>query len=206
VASQLLITYQTKVLITWFLKGKKGQERARHQAQGLARCQGLRIEVGVDFEEVFTPVVWMESVCTILAVATHVRWHVHYTDVKSAFLNGELEEEVYVSWPPGLTIVKVDQVLALNKALYGFRQAPRAWYAKLHMSLCSLRFVRSDHEHTVYTKWEVCHPLVIGVYVNNLLITRPVDDNINRFKMEKQERFHMSDLGLLTYYLRIEVR
>lgn len=141
----------------------------------------------------------------ILAVAAHESWRVHHMDVKSAFLNGDLLEEVYVQQPPGFTFGKAGQVLKLNKALYGLRQAPRAWYAKLDACLCSLGFTRSNHEHAVYTRRAAAKPLVVGVYVDDLLITGPVDDDIACFKQEMLEQFRMSDLGLLSYYLGIEV-
>ncbi|KAF0927925.1 hypothetical protein E2562_036901 [Oryza meyeriana var. granulata] len=83
----------------------------------------------------------MESVRLLLAVAAHAGWRVHHMDVKSAFLNGELAEEVYVQQPPGFTIDGQEhKVYRLRKALYGLRQAPRAWNAKLDDSLMSLGF------------------------------------------------------------------
>jgi hypothetical protein len=84
-------------------------------------------------------------------------------------------------------------VLALNKALYGLRRALRVWYAKLHTSLSSLGFMRSDHKHAVYTGRVVSRLLVVGVYVDDLLIVGPVDDDINKFKTKMQERFCMSE-------------
>jgi hypothetical protein len=130
---------------------------------------------------------------------------VHHMNVKSPFLNGDLEEEVYARQPLGFSIGRVDQVLTLNKALYGLQHVPWAWYAKLHMSLSSLGFVRIDHEHAVYTRRVASHPLVMGVYVDDVPIAGSVDDDINRFKTEMQECFRMSDLELLTYYLGIEL-
>jgi hypothetical protein len=81
----------------------------------------------VDFEEVFAPVARMESVRVMLAVATHHGWTVHHMDVKSAFLNGDLAEEVYVHQPPGFVAEgREKKVLRLHKALYGLRRAARA--------------------------------------------------------------------------------
>ncbi|KAF0910082.1 hypothetical protein E2562_001318 [Oryza meyeriana var. granulata] len=95
----------------------------------------------------------MESVRLLLAVAAHAGWSVHHMDVKSAFLNGELAEEVYVQQPPGFVIDGQEhKVYRLRKALYGLRQAPRAWNAKLDDSLMSLGFQRSITEHAVYTR------------------------------------------------------
>jgi hypothetical protein len=82
---------------------------------------------------------------------------------------------------------------------------PRVWYEKLHSSLNEPGFMRSDHEDVVYT-WRIAsRPLVLGVYVDDLLFTKVVNTNINRLKQEMKDCFKMSDLGLLTYYLGIEV-
>jgi hypothetical protein len=81
----------------------------------------------------------METVRLLLAIAAHCEWQVHHMDVKSAFFNGDLTEEVYVHQPPGYTSIgNEDKVLRLRKALYRLRQAPRAWNAKLDESLVSL--------------------------------------------------------------------
>jgi hypothetical protein len=105
----------------------------------------------VDFEEVFTSVARMEAVCVLLALAAHSRWEVHHMDVKLAFLNSELSEEVYVVQPLGyVTTGKEQQVLKLQKALYDLQQVPRAWYAKLDDTLGTLGFTRSPLEQALY--------------------------------------------------------
>ena len=161
---------------------------------------------GVDFEEVFAPVARMETVRLLLTLAAHSSWEVHHMDVKSAFLNGDLAEEVYVAQPPGyVTVGKEQQVLRLQKALYGLRQAPRAWYAKLDESMSMLGFTRSPLEHAVYRRGNAHSFLLVGVYVDDLIITGTDQASIIEFKGQMQELFKMSDLGLLSYYLGIEV-
>src|SRR5947207_457446 len=128
-------------------------------------------------------------------------------DVKSAFLNGDLQEEVYVVQPPGFIVTgKEHKVLRLHKALYGLQQAPRAWYAKLDATLEALGFNRSDPEHAVYACGQGPARLLVGVYVDDLISTGSDDGEISRFKGEMMDTFRMSDLGLLRYYLEIEVR
>lgn len=120
----------------------------RHKARLVAK--GYVQRAGVDFNEVFATVARLDSVRALLAVAAHERWSVHHLDVKSAFLNGELSEEVYVAQPPGFAIAgRERQVLKLHKALYGIRQAPRAWNAKLDRTLATLGFTRCSEEHGV---------------------------------------------------------
>ena len=96
-------------------------------------------------------------------------------------------------------------MLKLKKALYGLRQAPRAWHAKLDESLCSLGFRRSPLEHAVYRRGNAVSYLLVGVYVDDLIITGDSVQEIERFKAQMTNKFSMSDLGLLSYYLGIEV-
>ena len=105
----------------------------------------------MDFDKVFAPVAQAETARLLLVLAAHNGWQVHHMDVKLAFLNGDLAEEVYVHQPAGYEKKnKEGHVLRLRKALYGLRQAPRAWYAKLDVSLMSLGFKRCPMEHAVY--------------------------------------------------------
>ncbi|WVZ90939.1 hypothetical protein U9M48_037189 [Paspalum notatum var. saurae] len=149
----------------------------------------------------------MESVLVVLAVAAHHGWSVHHMDVKSAFLNGELAEEVYVTQPPGFTAARHEEkVLRLHKALYGLRQAPRAWNAKLDASLHELGFTKSRCEHGLYMRGAAASRLLVGIYVGDLLITGEQQTEIEVFKGEMKKLFKMSDLGPLSYYLGIEVK
>ncbi|KAF8672420.1 hypothetical protein HU200_049631 [Digitaria exilis] len=184
--------------LKWVYKVKRDEHGnvVRHKACLVAK--GYVQHQGVDFDEVFA--------LLMLAVAAHFGWEVHHMDVKSAFLNGELKEEAYVAQPPGYIDAKhPGKVLRLHKALYGLRQAPRAWNAKLDATLLSLGFRRSDSEHGVYTRGEKQRRLIVGVYVDDLIITGGDNTELQVFKGEMKKRFRMSDLGILSYYLGIEV-
>jgi hypothetical protein len=116
-------------------------------------AKGYVQQPGVDFKEVFTPVAWLEMVRVLLAYATNEGWPVHHMDMKLAFLNDDLLEEVCVSQPLGFIIKgEEDKVLHLIKALYGLRQMLRAWYAKLDASLVELGFQRGEAEDAMYTR------------------------------------------------------
>lgn len=154
----------------------------------------------------FAPVARIESVRLLIALAAQEGWPVHHMDVKSAFLNDELQEEVYVRQPDGFLVEgQEDKVLRLSKALYGLRQAPRAWNAKLDQTLRPLGFTHSDSEHAVYARGHGSLRLLVGVYVDDLIVTGNDDSEIDRFKQEMQAQFKMSDLGLLSFYLGKEV-
>jgi hypothetical protein len=128
-------------------------------------------------------------------------------DVKSAFLNGDLQEEVYVEQPSDFIVTsKEHKVLKLKKALYGLHQAPRAWNMKLYDTLLSLGFRRTPSKHVIYVWWNGNVQLVVGVYVDDLIITGLDHNNIRSFKEEMAAAFKMSDLSLLHYYLGIEVK
>ncbi|KAM3194681.1 hypothetical protein ACQJBY_070996 [Aegilops geniculata] len=148
----------------------------------------------------------MDSVRVLVALAAHHGWQVHHMDVKSAFLNGDLQEEVYMQQPPGYAVDGQEgKVLRLRKALYGLRQAPRAWNAKLDESLCALGFERCPSEHAVYRRGTGGSLLIVGVYVDDLIITGAAMPEIDTFKQQMTTMFRMSDLGKLSYYLGIEV-
>ncbi|GKE03752.1 ribonuclease H-like domain, reverse transcriptase, RNA-dependent DNA polymerase [Tanacetum coccineum] len=192
--------------LKWVFKTKKDANGniIKHKARLVAK--GYIQEHGIDFKEVFAPVARMETIRLLLAIAANNKWEVHHLDVKSAFLHGDLKEEVYVTQPEGF-ITRQDQgkVYRLIKALYGLRQAPRAWNIKLDNTLKSLDFKKCALEQAIYTKTSKDSTLLIGVYVDDLIITGTPKKEIDKFKAQMEEKFEMSDLGLLAYYLGIEV-
>ena len=193
--------------LKWVFKLKKDAagNTIRHKARLVAK--GYVQRRGIDFDEVFAPVARLETVRLLIAVAAQEGWEIHHLDVKSAFLNGELEEEVYVVQTPGFEQKESEEkVFKLRKALYGLRQAPRAWNIKLDRSLISLGFVRSPLEHAVYVRSSGGARLLVGVYVDDLVVTGSNIDEVKKFKKQMLDLFSMSDLGLLSYYLGIEVK
>ena len=193
--------------LKWVFKVKRDQKGniVKHKARLVAK--GYAQRHGVDYEEVFAPVARLETVRLVLALAAQGKWEVHHMDVKSAFLNDDLQEEVYVTQPPGFMNPKYSgRVMKLNKALYGLKQAPRAWNSKLDQELVKLGFCRSEEEHAVYKRGSGNTLLLLGVYVDDLIICGPDTRLIAEFKKEMCNTFSMSDLGLLSYYLGLEVR
>ncbi|KAM0018090.1 putative RNA-directed DNA polymerase [Helianthus debilis subsp. tardiflorus] len=148
----------------------------------------------------------METVRLMLALAAYQGWEVHHLDVKSAFLHGDLKEEVYVSQPEGfIKPGNEGKVYRLSKALYGLRQAPRAWNTKLDQTLKSLNLMKCTLESAIYTRTSEASTLIVGVYVDDLIVTGTSKKEIDIFKSQMKNKFDMSDLGLLAYYLGIEV-
>ena len=168
--------------LKWVYKVKKDArgEVLKHKARLVAK--GYVQQHGIDYYEVFAPVARLESVRVLLALAANAGWAVHHMDVKSAFLNGELQEEVYVQQPPGFVVAgKEHLVLRLNKALYGLKQAPRAWNTKLDTCLGKLGFTRCPSEHAVYARGTATTRLIVGVYVDDLVITGADTREIDNF-------------------------
>jgi hypothetical protein len=127
-------------------------------------------------------------------------------NVKSVFLNNDLKKEVCVHQPPGFVIPgKEGKVLHLRKALYGLRQAPTAWNVKLDSTLKGMGFGQSPHEATIYWRGNGGNTLLVGVYVDDLVIIDIKDAEVAAFKDEMNATFQMSDLGILSFYLGIEV-
>ena len=193
--------------LKWIFKLKKNPkgEIIRHKARLVVK--GYSQKKGIDYEEVFAPVVRFETIRALIALAAQKKWMIHHLDVKSAFLNGEIEEVIYVQQPEGFSSKgKEGYVLRLKKALYDLKQAPRAWYFKLHQCLISLGFARSSYEQSLYLKQAGMDTLTVGVYVDDLIITGSCTEAIEIFKEEMKKRFEMSDLGSLSSYLGLEVR
>jgi hypothetical protein len=161
--------------LKWVFKTKRDAAGNISKYKTRLVAKGYVQQQGVDFDEVFAPVARLESVRLLLAYAAGQGWPIHHMDVKSAFLNGELQEVVYVAQPPGFVVAgEKTKVLCLSKALYGLRQAPRAWYAKLDTVLLALGCHRSESEHAVYMRGggqRHQHRLIVGVYVDDLVIT-----------------------------------
>lgn len=198
---------QKVIGVKWIFKLKKDAEGnvVKHKARLVAK--GYVQEHGVDFNEIFAPVTRLETVRLLLALAAKEEWEVHHLDVKIAFLNGEINEDVYVTQPEGFVKSgKEKWVYKLSKALYGLRQAPRAWYAKLNACLEKLGFKRCPSEHAVYTKKNGGENLIVAVYVDDLLVTGSSVAIIEDFKNQMNQAFEMTDMGLLSYYLGIEVK
>jgi hypothetical protein len=148
----------------------------------------------------------VDSVRLLLALAAQEGWMIHHLDVKSAFLNSELKEEVYMTQPPGFERKGQEhRVYRLSKALYSLRQAPRAWNTKLDNTLKKIGLSQSPLEHGLYARGTRNTRLLLGVYVDDLIVMGSCSREINSFKKQMQAEFKMSDLGPLSFYLGIEV-
>ncbi|KAL4297286.1 hypothetical protein GQ457_12G021970 [Hibiscus cannabinus] len=173
---------------TWFLTnlpsgkhaiGVKWVYRTKFNPDGTIFKHKARLVVkgyaqigGVDYGDTFAPVARLDTIKLLIAIAGQLGWNVFHLDVKSAFLNGVLEEDIYVCQPEGFVVPgKEHQVYKLKMALYGLKQAPRAWYYRIDSYLQKLGFQRCVNEATLYLKKEKnADLLVISLYVDDLLV------------------------------------
>ena len=193
--------------LKWIFKLKKNPQGKviKHKARLVVK--GYSQRKGVDYDEIYAPVVRFETIRILIALAALKNWRIHHLDVKSAFLNGEIDEVIHVRQPEGFLVKgKEEHVLRLKKALYGLKQAPRAWYLKLHSCLLSLGFFKSVFEQSLYLKRSDGEMLIVGVYVDDLIVAGSRSDVIETFKTQMAQEFDMSNLGLLSSYLGLEVK
>jgi hypothetical protein len=148
----------------------------------------------------------LHTVRVILSIATNLEWGLWQMDVKNAFLQGELEDEVYMTPPDGLeNTIGPGKVLRLKKAIYGLKQSPRAWYHKLSITLKTRGFKRSEADHSLFTSQSSDGIIVILIYVDDLIITGNDKRGIDSTKTYLKSVFDIKDLGELKYFLGIEV-
>ncbi|WJX39045.1 hypothetical protein P8452_26635 [Trifolium repens] len=179
----------------------------RTGAYRLLVAKGFLQKQGLDYDEVFSPVARHETIRLVIALACSRKWPLFHLDVKSAFLNGPLEEDVYVKQSPGFELKgKERKVLKLNKALYGLKQAPRAWNKRIDQFFVMQGFRKCSVEYGVYVKSsDDKHMLIICLYVDDMLVTGSSSIEIENFKSQMKCEFEMTDLGKLTYFLGMEL-
>ena len=140
----------------------------KYKARFVAR--GFSQKEGIDYEETFAPIARYTSIRTIIALAAKMKWKLHQMDVKTTFLNGVIQEEVYIEQPQGFEVEdRKTHVCKLKKALYGLKQAPRAWYGRIESFLTSLGFTKSKDDPNLYFKVMNDELVMLLLYVDDLL-------------------------------------
>ncbi|KAE9280413.1 Retrovirus-related Pol polyprotein from transposon TNT 1-94, partial [Phytophthora rubi] len=163
--------------------------------------KGFLQKYGIDYTEIFAPVVRMEILRQLLALAAAMDWEVEQMDVKTAFLNGFLEEEIYMEQPVGFVQPgKEDHVCVLKKSLYGLKQAPRVWYYTFYEAMMAEGFVRLIKDHCVFIKTRGKEICIFSVYVDDLLVIGS-KAFVSEMKDILKRRFQMTDLGGVSYLL-----
>ena len=187
----------------WVFKLKAdGHFHARVVAKGFTQI------LDIDYDETFSPVACFESIRLLLVLAMLEDWEIHQMDVKSAFLNGVLEEEIYMEQPQGFIAAgQENKVCRLKKAIYGLKQASRAWNQQIHGVLTELGFKQTQSDADIY----VCQQnmggglLIVILYVDDITIMGSSLEDVKQLKQKLSSRYEMSDFGEIQSYLGMRI-
>ncbi|GJR43398.1 retrovirus-related pol polyprotein from transposon TNT 1-94 [Tanacetum coccineum] len=169
-------------------------------------AKGYRQEEGINFKESFVPVARIEAIRIFIANASSKNMTIYQMDVKTAFLNGELKEEVYVCQPEGFVDPNhPTHVYRLKKALYGLKQAPRAWYNTFSRFLLDNKFSKGAVNPTLFTRKTGKHILLIQIYVNDIIFASTDPKACDIFSNEMSSKFQMSMMGQMSFFLGLQV-
>ena len=178
------------------MKHKADDSIERYKARLVAK--GFTQTYGVDYQEIFAPVAKMNTIRILLSCAANLDWELQQFDVKNAFLHGDLKEEVYMEIPPGFEDEKTQgKVCKLKKALYGFKQSPRAWFDRFNKAMISFGYQQSNANHTLFIRYKKGKITLFIVYVDDIIVTEDYKDEMARLKELLAQEFEIKDLRKL---------
>ncbi|GJZ15216.1 retrovirus-related pol polyprotein from transposon TNT 1-94 [Tanacetum coccineum] len=194
------------IKLKWIYKVKTDEFSGVLQNKARLVALGFRQEEGIDFKESFALVARIEVIRIFVANATHENMKIYQMDVKTALLNGELKEEVYVSQPKGF----VDQdnpshMYKLKKALYGLKQAPHAWYNMLSSFLISQHFSKGLVDPTLFTRQARNDLLMVQIYVDDIIFASTYTASCNEFANQMTTKFKISMMGKMSFFLGLQI-
>jgi len=169
--------------------------------------KGYNQEKGIDYEETYALVARLEAIRMLLVFASIMDFKLYQMDIKSAFLNGFIQEEVYVDQPPGFENSDLsNHVFKLKKALYGLKQAPRAWYERLSRFLLEKGFTRGKVDTTLFIKRKMHDILLVQIYIDDIIFGATNDSLCKEFSNDMQSEFEMSMMGELNFFLGLQIK
>lgn len=184
------------------LKYKSNGNIDKYKARLVAR--GFSQEKGFDYNETYSPTAKLTTFRVLLSIANHFGYFVHQMDVKCAFLNGQLREDIYMTQPEGFSENNT-MVCKLNKSLYGLKQASRMWNERFNQFMIEIGFNRSESDHCLYIKFVeniICYVLL---YVDDLAIISNNMKMVNDIKLKLSKEFEMTDVGEIDSFLGIHI-
>ncbi|KAL0553600.1 hypothetical protein IC582_007500 [Cucumis melo] len=191
----------------WIFKNKTDESGCGTKNKARLVAQRYTQVEGVDFDETFSPVARLEAIRLLLGISCIHKFKLYQMDVKSAFLNGYLNEEVYVAQRKGFVDSKnLKHVYKLNKALYGLKQAPRAWYDRLTVYLRGKGYSRGEIDKSLFIHRKSDQLLVAQIYVDDISFRGFPQDLVNNFINIMQLEFEMSMVGELSCFLELQIK
>ena len=189
----------------WIFKIKRDSKGKieRYKARLVAKC--FTQKDGIDYKETFSPVSKKDSLRIIMALVAHYDLELHQMDVKTAFLNGELEEEVYMDQPEGFSIGGKDMVCKLKRSIYGLKQASRQWYLKFNDVITSFGFKENIVDRCIYLKVSGSKIMFLVLYVDDILLATNDLGMMKSTKNFLSKNFEMKDMGEANYVIGIEI-
>nr|GEU55823.1 hypothetical protein [Tanacetum cinerariifolium] len=190
----------------WIFKNKKDESSLVIQNKARLVAIGYSQQEGIDYDETFAPVARIEAIRLFLAYAAHKDFTVFQMDVKTSFFNGILKEEVYVGQPLSFFDKQYpDHVYALDKALYGLKKAPQAWYDVLSQFLIESSFQKGSTDTILFIKKKGKHIMLIQIYVDDIIFCSTNPKYCTKFSNLMVKRFEMSMMGEMKFFLGLQV-
>ena len=189
----------------WVFQIKENSDGCINKYKARLVTQGFNQKFGFDFHETFSPVVKPVTIRIILTLGLTSKWPLLQLDVNNAFLNGFLEEEVYMVQPPGFESSDRSLVCKLKRALYGLKQAPRAWFERLKSTILQFGFTGSKCDPFLFTYSTTSSTVYILVYVDDIIITGSSPSLLKQLVDQLNGTFAPKQLGVLNYFLGIKV-
>ncbi|GJZ45949.1 retrovirus-related pol polyprotein from transposon TNT 1-94 [Tanacetum coccineum] len=191
----------------WVFRNKLDENGIVSRNKARLVAQGYNQQKGIDYDETYTSVARLESIRILLAYACALDFKLFQMDVKSAFLNGFINEEVYGAQPPGfIDFEKQDHVYKLKKALYGLKQAPKAWYDRLKDFLIKHEYKMGMVDNTLFTKKKSSNLIIVQIYVDDVIFGSTCQDMCDEIAKIMHDEFEMSMMGELNFFLGLQIK
>ena len=190
----------------WVFRVKENQAGEVERFKARLVAKGFSQKRGIDYDETFAPVAKFASIRILFSLAAKCNLSLHQMDVKTAFLNGLLDEDIYMTQPDGyIDEDRPDFVCQLKRSLYGLKQSPRMWNQTIDKFMLELNFKKCETDHCIYVKRTDQDMIFVALYVDDLVVASNNDDLLKSTKQALSDRFDMTDLGKLKYFIGIEV-
>ncbi|GJV78765.1 retrovirus-related pol polyprotein from transposon TNT 1-94 [Tanacetum coccineum] len=191
----------------WVFRNKLDENGVVSRNKARLVAQGYNQQEGIDYDETYALVARLESIRILLAYACALDFKLFQIDVKSAFLNGFINEEVYVAQPPGfIDFEKPNHVYKLEKALYGLKQAPKAWHDRLKAFLIKHGYKMGMVDNTLFTKKKSSNLIIVQIYVDDIIFGSTCQDMCDEFAKIMHDEFEMSMMGELNFFLGLQIK